>query len=68
MGVAQLLTPCINCGATFSCHPHKVPSIRVNGKKEPLCETCAKRWIELHPEANFTIPEGAYESCNEDEL
>ena len=31
---------CINCHQPFSFNPHKVPSIRVNGKREPVCSKC----------------------------
>jgi hypothetical protein len=46
----------------------RVPSIRIDGRKEPLCEACARRWVELHPEAGFTIPDDAYTYCREEDL
>ena len=61
MAYMYLICNCVNCGVQFSCAPNLVPSIRVKGVREPLCEGCAKKWISLHPEANFKIPDGAYE-------
>jgi hypothetical protein len=31
---------CIGCGKPFSYNPHKVPSLRHNGVREPVCQTC----------------------------
>ncbi|MDX2277736.1 MAG: hypothetical protein NW206_19975 [Hyphomonadaceae bacterium] len=31
---------CIGCRAVFSFNPHLVPSMRVNGVREPICATC----------------------------
>ena len=39
---------CVGCKAPLSFNPRYVPSIRVNGVKEPLCEVCAARWNEIH--------------------
>lgn len=69
-GYAIMIAQCIGCGATITCNPHHVPSIRVNGSKEPLCKNCYERWnkihrtskglkpIPLHPDAYGPIPEG----------
>ncbi len=60
MGYMMLLSPCISCGQTFSCNPDLVPSIRINGVREPLCRECAERWEEIH-DKHGTIRPGAYE-------
>ena len=62
---------CANCRRMFSFNPHLVPSIRVNGKKEPVCQICIdfanpKRKENGMPE--FTVMPGAYEPMPEEEL
>lgn len=39
---------CIACGGFISFNVTYVPSITVNGKREPLCRTCFERWNTLH--------------------
>lgn len=51
MGYAIVMSPCAACKMIVHYNPHKVPSIRINGSREPLCRRCAERWCELHPEA-----------------
>lgn len=71
MGYAFMMAPCKACGQPFSFHPHKVPSIRVEGTRYPICRNCmdeanrvrAERGMELLP-----ILDGAYEPCEEGEL
>jgi len=68
MGFAIMMGNCINCGQQFSFNPHKVPSVRINGKREPVCRQCIeaanperiKRGLppfEIHPDAYEPIPE-----------
>jgi hypothetical protein len=68
MGYAVMLGFCAACRRPISFNPHKVPSLRINGVKEPICESCANRWNELHPEAARPIMAGAYEVMAEEEL
>ena len=54
---------CVACGRTITFNPERVPSLRVNGSREPLCPGCHARWnlihrtskglapVEAHPEA-----------------
>lgn len=35
--------PCINCGRIFSYNPNRVPSIRIDGHREAVCEPCMTR-------------------------
>ena len=34
---------CVVCGRAFSFNPELVPSVRVNGVREPICRTCVER-------------------------
>lgn len=68
MGYALMFAECCNCHRTIAFNPHVVPSIRINGVKEPLCRECAERWNELHPNEARPILPGAYEPIDENEL
>ncbi len=62
---------CCGCGSLISFHPNKVPSIRVNGTKEPVCRNCieaanAQRVAEGGEP--FVIDPDAYEACPAHEL
>lgn len=52
---------CIACGKAFSFAPSKVPSIRVNGDKEPICRACFERWKVMHNKPDHPLDPGAYE-------
>lgn len=71
MGYAFVFSPCIGCGKPFTYHPHKVPSIRVDGWREPICQSCVdlvnpqRKRLGLEP--IVPVP-GAYEPCPEEEL
>ncbi len=39
---------CVNCNIFFGFNPVCVPSIRVNGKREPLCLECFEKWNRIH--------------------
>lgn len=43
MGYAIAVSPCIGCGQVFSYNPASVPSVRVNGIREPICRACVER-------------------------
>lgn len=72
MGYAFLVCYCINCGARMCCNPVKVPSISVDGRKEPLCRACADKWNQIHRISKglepVAIQPDAYEACDENEL
>lgn len=40
MGYMLCHGSCINCNKLFSFNPDRVPSIRINGEREPLCRPC----------------------------
>ena len=40
MAYVVVSSPCVNCGRIFSYNPHRVPSIVVDGNREPVCLPC----------------------------
>ncbi len=71
MGFCFAFSLCAACHQSFAYNPLRVPSIRINGVKEPLCRGCVLEWNtrmvkagkEPHP-----IPDDAYEPIREEEL
>lgn len=63
---------CCGCSRAFSFHPNKVPSLVVNGKREPLCRSCFDRGQAIRAEHGVDPwPEplpGAYEGADESEI
>jgi hypothetical protein len=68
MGFALMHSHCLGCGRVFSYNPRHVPSIRVEGVREPICEDCVDQAnpqrianglkpIEVHPDAYNPIDE-----------
>ena len=39
---------CCNCCRPISFNPNHVPSLRVGGKREPLCRGCFTEWNRIH--------------------
>jgi hypothetical protein len=68
MGYFWMIAPCIGCHQPFAFHPHKVPSIFVNGDKHPICQQCVDRVnparIKNGLEPIVPLP-GAYEPADE---
>lgn len=71
MGYVFATSECCVCKRLFCYNPNLVPSIRINGVREPICEECVN-WANperlkrgLEP---ITILRGAYEPCDESEL
>jgi hypothetical protein len=65
----MMWAPCFTCQQVFGFNPHKVPSIRIDGVRQPICQRCmaqgnAKREAmglpahPIHPDAYEPIPEG----------
>jgi hypothetical protein len=71
MGYAIAMSPCYGCGKVFGYNPMKVPSIKVNGNKEPICLDCIERTnprrIANGLEPIIPAPD-AYAPCDENEL
>ena len=42
-GYAVMMSPCLICKKIFGYNPHRVPSIRVNGERRPVCLPCIVR-------------------------
>ena len=68
MGYVMMSSQCINCGRLFSYNPHKVPSVRVKGVREPVCRSCIEAAntirkergilpLHYHPDAYEPLPE-----------
>lgn len=68
MGYGLMYGVCVACKRTIAFNPRKVPSLMVNGKREPICIDCANRWNQIHPENARPIMEGAYDYFDENEL
>jgi hypothetical protein len=47
-GYVMLMCECIACKAPMIANPNAAPSIRVNGRREPLCRNCHARWNQIH--------------------
>ena len=69
MGLVAVWSACGGCGRVFSYNPHRVPSVRVDGVRVPICRDCieaanpvrVERGLEpfqVHPDAYEPIPEG----------
>jgi hypothetical protein len=72
VGYAMMISPCLLCKRPFGYNPLRVPSIRYEGKKEPICEPCFHAGQKIRKEAGVEpwpdpLP-GAYEPCDEGEL
>ena len=62
---------CFGCKRIFGFNPMRVPSIPINGVREPICQACVAR---VNPERERRglspiVPQpDAYEACREEEL
>lgn len=64
MGYMLAMGDCFGCKQVFSFNPELVPSVVVNGKREPICRNCVAR-VNPRRVANglepITILPGAYD-------
>ena len=71
MAYAQAWGPCIGCRRVFGFNPVRVPSITINGNREPICRDCVARVNPMRV-ANGLPPiepfPDAYDGCDESEL
>jgi len=71
MGYLFMTSRCFGCGRLFSYNPNLVPSIRIRGRREPICQRCVDyanpKRKENGLEPIVPLP-GAYESVSEDEM
>ena len=71
MGYAIATSACLGCKRIFSYNPVRVPSLRINGVRQPICSDCIAR---SNPKriANGLDPivphPDAYVACDEGEL
>jgi hypothetical protein len=71
MGFVSAMGTCIGCKRIFSFNPMRVPSITIDGTKEPICADCVERVNPmrikngLQPIVPFA---DAYDACDEGEL
>lgn len=57
MGAMFVIGDCVACKSLITFNPDHVPSLRVNGVREPLCKACFDRWNELHRVSKGLPPE-----------
>lgn len=69
MGYAIVLAQCALCHKMFGFNPHRVPSVIIKDKREPVCKEChttanqlrvaagVPPWPEPHSDAYDPIPE-----------
>lgn len=71
MGYLLVMGPCVGCSRVFSFNPHRVPSIIVDGERQPVCRNCVERTNPIRAAKGldtFTIQPGAYEPISESEI
>ena len=70
MSYVYLTSACVACGRLISYNPARVPSLRVNGVREPVCRACVESAnARLEPgQAPFVIHPEAYEPLPEKEF
>jgi hypothetical protein len=60
---------CVACCTFLSFNPHRVPSLVVEGTREPLCRGCFDRWNKIHRLEQglepIAIHPDAYQPCEE---
>jgi hypothetical protein len=71
MGYALCTSACFGCNRIFNYNPMRVPSIPINGSREPICEACVTRVNPLRKKNGLPpiVPApDAYDACDEAEL
>ena len=71
MGYALCYGYCAGCGGLFSFSPTRVPSVRINNSREPICKTCVSRVNPIRIKGGLEpiVPlPCAYEAIDESEL
>lgn len=71
MGYALMFSACCSCGRVVGYNPMRVPSVRIDGVRQPLCRDCVDRANNLRI-AQQTDPivvlPGAYDPVDESEM
>jgi hypothetical protein len=71
MGFVSAMGTCIGCKRIFNFNPVRVPSITINGSKEPICANCVERVNPMRIKNGLQpiVPAvDAYDACDEGEL
>lgn len=72
MGYVSVMGECFGCKRLFSFSPTKVPSIVVDGEREPVCQACVDRANAVRGPVYGLPPievlPGAYEPDDESEV
>jgi hypothetical protein len=71
MGYVFATAACISCRRIFGFNPHKVPSIRIDGVRQPVCRQCIEAANPKRINAGLPPVEilpGAYDPMDEVEL
>lgn len=71
MGVVQAYSACCGCGRPFFYNPVRVPSVRINGLREPVCPDCLSRFNQRRAAAGLepVVPAAdAYTAAEESEF
>lgn len=71
MGYVIAQGPCTGCKRIFAYNPVLVPSVRVNGVREPICPYCVVAFNVVRAKAGLPLIEplpGAYDPMDEREL
>ena len=71
MGACLCFAPCAGCGEIIVCNPITVPSIRINGLREPICQKCVDvaNTLRIANGLEPIVPAAdAYSSCEEEDL
>jgi hypothetical protein len=71
MAYVSMYAPCLRCGRHFHFNPLRVPSMVVDGKREPLCRSCVE-WANPIRAAKglpvWTIHADSYDAVDEQEI
>jgi hypothetical protein len=71
MGYVMATSACFGCKRLFSYNPVRVPSITIDGVRQPVCEACVERVNPMRAKNGLPpivpLPD-AYEPCDESEL
>jgi hypothetical protein len=71
MGYVMVLGICYTCNHPFNFNPHLVPSVVVDGRREPICKYCVAEANPLREAKGLKpieILDGAYDPMPESTL
>jgi hypothetical protein len=71
MGYYTMYGACLVCHRLFTFNPMRVPSIRVNGIRQPVCLDCMTRANDVRQAKGLDplpILDGAYDAADESEM